>query len=204
MCLKSGCNTLYAWIYTRKLRELPWLSGWACKSKSLALLPAVLRKSWASIPGLLVCCSYFSSALAMKERSDNWMAKTVFQAFFLNEQKPEVTILVVFVWLFNGSVAWSEGMLAVRALTCSCPAPGPSSGTCCPALPCPQGRVAISQADPLFSLNLIHSPHVKPQRANAQESTIFSISWDLPNPLCQFKEKENMRKLSSFKWSIVK
>lgn len=94
-----------------------------------------LPKSWASVPVLPVCCSYFSPALVTKELSVNWMAKTIFQAFFLNEKKTQVTILVVFIWLFSGRVAWSEGTLALRPLTCSCPTPGPSSGTCCPALP---------------------------------------------------------------------
>lgn len=124
-----------AWICTRKVRELSWFSGRVYRSKSLYLLPAILPKSWASIPGSPVHCSNRLSTLAMKELSINWMAKMVFQAFFLNEQNPNVTLVVVFIWLFGGSVAWTERTVAVRPLTHSCPALGASSGTCCPALP---------------------------------------------------------------------
>lgn len=188
-----------AWICTRKVRELSWFSGRVYRSKSPSLLPAVLPKIWASLLGSPAHCSNILSALAMKKISVNWMAKTVFQAFFLNEQNPNAMLVVVFIWLFGGSVASTEGMVAVRHLTHSCPALGTSMGLA--VLPCPQGHMVISQADLLFSLNLIHDPS---QRPNAQESTVISVNWDLPDLLCQFKEKENMRKLSSFKWGIVK
>lgn len=144
-----------------------------------------LPKSWASVPVLPVCCSYFSPVLVTKELSVNWMAKTIFQAFFLNEKKPQVTILVVFIWLFSGLLPGAREPWLSDPWPVPVPLQGPAVGLA--ALPCPQEHVAISQANPLFSLNLIRSPHVRPQGANAQESTVISVSWDLPNPLCQFK-----------------
>lgn len=55
-----------------------------------------------------VCLSYFSPVLVGTQLSFKWVAKTAFRLFFLNEEKPEVAILVVFVWIFTGNVAWSE------------------------------------------------------------------------------------------------